>query len=146
MQEISNTGLVYLYVQYQYNTGLLAGKLNSYYLNSTPLSYVINSTGITVNPPSLGLPLLLTFRNLATSIATVSVTYGSVSSDSNISLIVGVCIGSVALIIILIFAYRMRKRCLRSEIGGASAIINANDAVMKEDGSLTDKEVNKYFP
>lgn len=76
VQEISNNGAVYLYLQYQYNTNLLAGKINKYYLNSTPLSYILNSTATSITAPAIALPLLLTFRNYGSSIATISITYG----------------------------------------------------------------------
>lgn len=127
---------MYLYLQYQYNTDLLAGKLNNYYLNSTPLTYVLNNAGTSISVPAIGLPLLLTFRSYASSIASVSITYGEVATISYLPIIIGVVIGVFALVIIIILAYRLRKRWMRGSVG--SAVVNASEVVMKDDASLTE--------
>ncbi len=147
-QEITLTGAVTLYAQYQYISdqypdGILAGKINTAYLGTEPAQFTLSSTVATLTLPSNGLNILLTFHNYGNSTATVTVSIPITPTSSiHLTTIMTVVFSLLGLAIIIVLAYRIR-RCLSAR---NSIVLNVGPAVLADHNSLTDAEVNKYFP
>jgi hypothetical protein len=148
-QEISLTGAVVLYAQYQYISdrypdGVLPGKINTAYLGNQSAELTLSLIPAMLFLPSTGLNIMLTFHNYGNSTASVSVSIPTNTSNdaSSLSIILAVVLGLVGLAILILIAYRLRKWCSARN----SVVINVPPAVIVDENSLTEAEINKYFP
>jgi hypothetical protein len=147
-QEVTLTGGVTLYAQYQYISdqypdGVLAGKINTAYLDTQPAQIILSSTVATLDLPSKGLNILLTFHNYGSATASVAVSIPTTPTTTvSITTIMAVVFSLLGLAIIIVFVYRIRRYLTARN----SIVLNVGPAVMADHNSLIDAEVNKYFP
>jgi hypothetical protein len=144
VQEVTATNTVVMYVQYDYPAGMLAGKLNSYYSQAAqPLQLTVSSNGTAISVPASQFDVLITFRNFGSVASTVTLgSPTSSQSSSDLTVILAVVFSLLGVALVVIVLCRIRK-CL---IVRHSTVNNASLAVLANPSSLTDEEINKYFP
>lgn len=146
-QEVSLTGAVVLYAQYQYVSdkypdGVLPGKMNTAYLGNQSAQLTLSLVPNTLTMPSTGLNIMLTFHNYGNSTASVSVSIPTTpNAASFLTIILAAVFGVVGLAILIFIAYRVRKWWSARN----SMVINVPPVIVDEN-SLTEAEINKYFP
>lgn len=143
VRQLTSTGGVTIYIQYQYQVGQLAGKLNvNYAYGLLPWSILVTSSDYPVTIPANGNRILLTFSNMSPNKAKISLNYlnnKSSHSEYFIGIIVGCIVGGC---VVLIFLFCMiRRKCIRT-----TNTNNFNVPIEADPNRLEQEQINKFFP
>jgi hypothetical protein len=116
-KEYTYTNSVFLYMQYEYELGMIAGAMNNYYDSSgLPFTKLIITELKNVTIPTYGRNILLTFSHPTSGIASISVAYYNSDKKSMLAIALGVSFGLAFIVAIIAAIICIRRR--RSQARG----------------------------